>query len=122
MTNYIQEIFIENSPISISAKNTENILFQMKNCICKIIKDDGNKGTGFFCKIKFKEELLPVLITNNHILNINNLINNNIITFTFNDNKEVRKIKINKERKIYTNKKIDITFIEIKESDKIKNI
>ena len=64
------EKFIEKSITPISIKNTENILFQMKNCICKIYKEDGTKGTGFFCNIPFPNEfnLLPVLVTNNHIL------------------------------------------------------
>ena len=32
---------------------------------------DGSKGTGFFCKIPFpnNNHLLPVLITNNHVMN-----------------------------------------------------
>ena len=35
-------------------------------CICKII---GSKlGTGFFCKIKYGNKLLPVLITNYHVI------------------------------------------------------
>ena len=40
----------------------------MKNCICKILTNDGKKGTGFFCKIPYLNKLLPVLVTNNHIL------------------------------------------------------
>ena len=58
MENEIKEIYFENSLIPVSAKDTEKILFQMKNCICKIFPKDGEKGTGFFCKIKFKEKML----------------------------------------------------------------
>ena len=43
---------------------------QMKKCVCKIkLKDI--QGTGFFCKIPFPDinKCLPVIITNNHIIN-----------------------------------------------------
>ena len=57
------EVEIENSPIPISIKKAEKILFQMKNCVCKIYTNEGKKGTGFFCKIPFPDEsnLLCVL-------------------------------------------------------------
>ena len=123
MENDIKEIYFENSLIPVSAKDTEKILFQMKNCICKIFPKDGEKGTGFFCKIKFKEKMLHVLVTNNHILNIKDLKINNKITLTFNSGKdeEIRDIIIDKERKIYTNDKMDVTFIELKKDDKIQH-
>ena len=77
------EKFIEKSITPISIKNTENIIFQMKNCICKIYKEDGSKGTGFFCNIPFPNEfnLLPVLVTNDHILEEKDIKNDKIIEF-----------------------------------------
>jgi len=112
------EIFFEKSPKPASFENTEKILSQMKNCICKIHKNNGEKGTGFFCKIPYQSKLLKVLITNNHVLNENDLKNNNIIKYTLKDDKQIRKIKIdNNKRKIYTSKKLDITFIEIKQNE-----
>ena len=54
MENIIREVLIENSPSSVTAKGIEKILFQMKNCTCRIITENGNKGTGFICKIKVK--------------------------------------------------------------------
>ena len=114
------EIFFEKSPKPISFENTEKILSQMKNCICKIHKNNGEKGTGFFCKIPYtnQSKLLTVLITNNHVLNENDLKNNNIINYTLKDDKQIRKIKIdNNKRKIYTSKELDITFIEIKQNE-----
>ena len=68
MENYIPEKYIENSPNPLTIEGTETILFQMKNCICKILSNDGKKGTGFFCKIPYLNKLLPVLVTNNHKL------------------------------------------------------
>ena len=73
MENYIPEKYIEDSPNPLTIEGTETILFQMKNCLCKILGNDGKKGTGFFCKIPYLKKLLPVLITNNHILDENNI-------------------------------------------------
>ena len=38
------------------------------SCICKICGKEGGVGTGFFCKIEYKNELVPVLITNYHVI------------------------------------------------------
>ena len=118
MSNYIKESLIEDQPIPVDIEGTKLILFQMENCICKIIKDNGTKGTGFFCKIPFpdKNNLLNVLITNNHILNENDIENNKIIKLIMhNKNQKIEKrIKIDDSRKKYTKIGDDITIIEIK--------
>ena len=69
-SNIIKESLIENQPIPVDIEGIKIILSQMENCICKIYQNE-RKGTGFFCKIPFpdKNNLLNVLITNNHILN-----------------------------------------------------
>ena len=123
MDNIILEKHIEKSPIPISIEGIEQILFQMKNCVCKIIKCDGDKGTGFFCRIPINNlNLLPVLITNNHVLNQDDIQNNKKIEFTINDDKKSKSIKIDGTRIKYTNKELDVTFIEIKpKEDKIDN-
>ena len=104
-----------------SLETTEKIIDQMKNCICKISTENGPKGTGFFCKIPFPdfEHLLPILITNNHIIDESNLENerNKVILYLNNDN-EIKEIKLENRIK-YTNKEYDITFIELKENDGI---
>ena len=113
-----ETFFNDKSVKPVSFENTEKILFQMKNCICKIYKNNGT-GSGFFCKIPYPDQsnLLNVLITNNHVLNENDLKNNNIIKYSLKDN-IIRKIKIdNNKRKIYTSKELDITFIEIKQNE-----
>ena len=95
----------------------------MKNSICKIIKCDGEKGTGFFCRIPYNSyNLLPVLIINNHVLNEDDIQNNKKIEFTINDDRKSRSIKIDKNRIKYTNEELDTTIIEIKpKEDKIDN-
>ena len=87
MDNSIQEKFIEKSPIPITIENTEKILNQMKKNVCKIIKRDGKRGTGFFCRIPFpdKNNIIHALVTNNHVLNEKDIQNGNSIEFTLNE-------------------------------------
>ena len=112
MSDTSKESLIQDQILEVSLEGTKKILFQMENCICKIYSNNGLTGTGFFCKIKFQNNLLPVLITNNHVLNEKDIENNKIIKLTINN--KVKKIKIDNTRKKYTNSKLDITFIEIK--------
>jgi hypothetical protein len=53
MSDNIDEKLIEVQPEPVDIKGTQLILSQMKNCICKIIKDNGEKGTGFLLKFHF---------------------------------------------------------------------
>jgi hypothetical protein len=56
-------------------------------------------------------------MTNNHVLNENDIKSGNSIIFTLN-NEELRfKIVIDNERKTYTNSAYDITIIELKQND-----
>ena len=89
MSEIIQESLNKDQPMPVSIECTRTILYQMENCICKIYKDNGAIGTGFFCEIPFNNNLLKVLITNNHVLNENEIENNNIINISI----------INKEKK-----------------------
>jgi len=50
LDNIIQEKFVKKTPYQISLKGIEKILFQMKNCICKIYPKDNEIATGFFAK------------------------------------------------------------------------
>ena len=111
---------IKTSPESVSYKGTEKILKQMNKCVCQIYSKD--EGTGFFTKIPFNKRLLPVLITNNHVLSQNDIKNDCTIKLSLNYDKKKKRIKIEEERKTYTNEELDITIIEIKENkDNINN-
>ena len=94
----------------------------MEKNICKI-KIKGQQGTGFFCKIPFpdKDNMLSVFITNNHIIN-KEILNTKDFSIKLNikEEKKYKIINLN-NRIIYTNKAFDITIIEIKENDGIKN-
>ena len=120
MEDFNKEKYIIGSPLPVSIKGTEIILDKMKTCICKILKDNGVKGTGFFCKIPYENNLLSVLITNNHVLNSKDINVTNNITISLNDNKEFKHIEIDNSRKLFTNEELDVTIIEIKANkDKI---
>ena len=122
MTDCEKEIMIENYPRPTSIEGIRTITNQMEKCIGKIYKKDGSKGTGFFCRIHYKNIDIPVLITNNHVIDENYINSNEKITITLNDDKENRAIKFINNRKYYSNKKYDVTIIEIKqEIDKIDN-
>jgi len=115
-----KEKYIPTTPEPVSLRGTENILFQMNNCVCRIY--NSCKGTGFFTKIPFKSRILPVLITNNHILGENDIKNGSLITLYLNNDKNIKVFEIDKNRLRYTNKALDITIIEIKENiDNLSN-
>ena len=93
----------------------------MKSKVCKIYLNSGN-GTGFFCKIKFpNNKIIPVLITNNHVINESILKNENQkIYYSIYNQKESKYIKLDNRMK-YTSpeEKYDVTIIEIKENDNV---
>ena len=103
----------------ITIEETQKILEQMTNCICKV-KSKGIYGTGFFCRIRFLDNtFIKVLTTSYQILDEHYFKENNEINLIINN--QVRIINLNKKRKIYSNKDFDLTLIEIKESDKIND-
>ena len=110
-----EEKLINTSAEPVTFEGTKRILDQMNKCVCKIYNK--GVGTGFFTKIPVNSKLLPVLITNNHVLGQNEIKKNSIITLSLNYDKKTKKIKIDDDRKTYTNKKLDITIIEIKENE-----
>ena len=72
-----------------SLKATEKIIDQMNNSICRL-QIDNKKGNGFFTKIPYKNNLLPVLITNNHIINIDDILNHKNISIYINNDKKIK--------------------------------
>ena len=99
----------------VNIEETKKILNQMTNCVCKI---KSNNGTGFFYKIPFYSNTLNILMTNYNIINENYIKKNKTIELLLND--EIIKLDLNIERIIYFNKENNITLIELKEDDKIK--
>ena len=117
-----KESILSGYPNVISYECTQKIMEQMVKNICKI-KIGKEQGTGFFCKIPFpdRNNMLSVFITNNHIINEELLYKKNEkIKIDIFEETEIKEIDLN-NRKKYTNEEYDITIIEIKEEDKIKN-
>ena len=113
-----KEILVNNQTITVPAE--EILINKMADCICEIYKKTEKIGIGFFCHVPLFDEKLPFLITNNHILNENDIEINEIINLTINNS--IRRIEIDILRKKYTNKDLDITFIEIRPvQDNIKS-
>ena len=69
---------------------------QMKKCVCKIHISGGSR-TGFYSQIPYKESNIKVLITNNHVLNANDILDNKLIIFSINN--DILDIEMQKERK-----------------------
>ena len=108
----------------------------MDESMCKIyfeaLDNNKGKGSGFFCKINFKFPIKYALFTNNHVLNETNLEIGKTIKLEYleliknvfsgySKNIIKRKIEITEYRKIFTNKELDYTCIELFESDGINN-
>ena len=101
---------IRGSPDFVSLKVIYKIIEQMKKCICKIIIANCT-GTGFFCYIPYNNKKFPVMITCNHIISDNIIKENEFISIELNN--ETKNINLKDNRIIYTNKKYNITIIEI---------
>ena len=114
----INEVETKDSVDPVSIEKTSIILKQMGNCVCKIHLG-GNKGTGFFIKIPYKNDFLKVLITNNSVLNEEKIAVGKNITISLNNERSTINIIIDDTTKIYTNEILDITIIELKNIDKI---
>ncbi len=90
-----------------------NYLPKAKEAVCEIDIPKGGFGSGFFCKIPYTQNnnlLLPVLITNNHVLSKDDFEDDIKIKI----NGETKIISL-KQRKKWTDAKLDFTCIEIKE-------
>ena len=117
----INEKLLSASHKPISLEQNEKINGQLKNAICNIILKNGERGTGFFMKIKNPDNkhLLPVLLTCNHVIDKSILSKSDNLDIQINNTLQSIKLK---DRIIYTNEEKDITIIEIKEKkDNIQN-
>ena len=91
------------------------LIEQIKNCICKIIKNEKFCGIGFLCKIPLKksEKELPLLITSSNIIGTKDIENKAKIQLKLVKGEELFLLNIN-EKSLYINEIEDITFIDIK--------
>lgn len=95
-------------------------LFEMgENSMVKIFSKEKN-GSGFICKIKDKElNFSYALFTNNHVLGEEELQEGEKISFEYKN--KYRYIKLNGDRRIFTDTELDYTCIEIKQNDNFED-
>ena len=118
MDDRIEEGYIPGTINSIPIDKVKKILDQMKNSVCKI---KGKKiGTGFFCKILYNNELIPVLMTNYHVIDDNFIETNTKLNVYI--NQKLKVLNINKNSKIYSSQRYDLMIIKLNKDNKdIKN-
>ena len=80
---YVDEMKIIGHGNPISFRRLEQLKEKAENATCQINSMGGRIGTGFFFKYKIKEEDKYFLITNNHVLDLNSIKNNNYISITY---------------------------------------
>ena len=80
-------------------------------------------GSGFCCLIPLpnKSTKIPVLITCNHVLKEEKLQIGNIIKISYDDGGTIIEMLITKDSKIYTNKELDATIIEMEQYNNTTN-
>ena len=118
-----KETILTDYPNVISYECSKKIIEQMERNICKI-NIGQTQGTGFFCKIPFpnKENMIPVLMTNNHVISDDILNQENFkLKLDIEKEEDFKEIILNKNRMKYTNKEYDITIIEIKPEDNVNS-
>ena len=76
---------------------------------------NNKSGIGYFCLIPFpdKKNLLPIIILNNLTMEKIHFIQGQKINLIRDKNEKSSEIKLHTDIKIYSNKKYNITFIEI---------
>ena len=119
--DYEEEKYINGNNLNFNENIFEIGEKQKKKCICKIETGNGH-GTGFLCKIPFgnKKNLLPVLITNNHVINEDYIDNVRAIFFTREiDSSIIYCLSFDIQRRFYSNEEYDFTIIEIKFEDNL---
>ena len=118
--DYIREKELANQPKAFDPDEMSNLIELIKTHICKIYCKDGSHGTGFFCYIPIGwGNFLTALMTNNHVLDENDIKLGETINFTINNDEKEYKISIDNNRETYTNESFDVTIIEIREEDEI---
>ena len=112
---------LKDAPDPIPTDILKIILRQAEETICKIKYNDERCGTGFFCLIPFPDKfnLLPVLITSNHVLDRNDILKDKKIEFSIDNDKIEKEFIIDETRKTYTNEEYDITIVEMKKEDNL---
>ena len=103
----------------ISKEQLTPIIEQMNSSVCEIYISRRLRGTGFFVEFSIGSKKNSILITNNQLLGEEEFKKNTKIRISLNNGKEDKYIKLDEQRKRYTNELTDVTIIEIKKGDDI---
>jgi hypothetical protein len=118
LNNIKREGHILGQPESLSLNQIEKIMQQLKNSICKIIKENYT-GTGFICLLKSKDNKyrIPVLFTCYHIINNEDIKEEKNIELKFFSKNII--IKLEESRNIYTSNEDnnDIIIIQLDKNE-----
>ena len=119
MDEKIEEGLIRGSIDIISVEKIQMLLEQMIKCICKI--EGAKKGTGFFCKITYEDKLIPVIMTNYHIIDPDYYESKKNIIVSTRENRIV--ININENKILYSSpiNEYDLIIIKLNESKNEQN-
>ena len=120
--NFIREKELSNQPQAMSMRVFKMLEEISRTHVCKIFCEDGSHGTGFFLNINDLDINLKVLMTNNHVLNEKNIESDKTIKFSLDNDKNFYSFLVGEDRKTYTNDYYDVTIIEIKKEDNLKDI
>ena len=117
MENRINEVVIKNKPL----KEIDINLSKVIKSVYKI-KFKNRVGTGFLIKLNKDKKELNCLMTNEHVITKEMIESNEIIEIENNFEEKMITINLDKNgRFILFNEEIDITIIEIKREDNIKD-
>ena len=119
MEEKIEQGLIRGSIDIISEEKIQILLEQMIKCICKI--EGAKNGTGFFCKITYEDKLIPVLMTNYHIIDPDYYESKKNIIVSTRENRIV--ININENKILYSSpiNEYDLIIIKLNESKNEQN-
>ena len=109
---------MEEYPKPITKKRSKIILNQMNDLFYQIQGKNNNFGLGFFCKMKIKNKIIPVLMTNYRLIDENYIENNNGIKIQIKG--KLITIEFNDKRFKYISKENDLSIIVIKENKNLK--
>jgi hypothetical protein len=96
-----------------------NLIKIGEDSMAKIHSNHGN-GSGFFCSINDPNiNFKHALFTNNHVLDEESIKIGEKISLEYKS--ELKYFTLDEKRKVYTNKELDYTCIEIKDEDNVKD-
>ena len=118
MEDRIDEGIMKESVDFLTIKQTEEILKQMKQSICKI--KGKVTGTGFFCYINYENKNIPCLMTNYHILDDKYINQNKKIELSIKDSEINEEIFLEQNDIIYLSPRneYDTIIIKMKKEEK----